>query len=260
MASLPKFVGSSTGWPAEALALVASAQVLSGVKLEQLVVRLQRLTGHSKQACWRFVIQRGIRATIADHRRWTEEEIDFVREELVKRSIEEVADKLHRTPKAIRNMLQRQQLSLRDIRCDRFSLESLSTALRVRKSEIQFWIKQGWLVAAVDTHGKRHSYNITPESLSNLYRRHLPDLLKRGIPNQSLFEAYLQYCYSPKHTLGEQLLDVRRDKRERAAYAATLEGNDSEEGEDEPNEYEQDRHIGLEADRRSVENPDFYPE
>ncbi len=28
----------------------------------------------------------------------------------------------------------------------------------------------------------------------------------------------MQYCYSPKHTVGEQLLDVRRDKRERAAY------------------------------------------
>ena len=28
--------------------------------------------------------------------------------------------------------------------------------------------------------------------------------------NQALFEAYLQYCFSPKHTVGEQLLDVRR--------------------------------------------------
>jgi hypothetical protein len=45
--------------------------------------------------------------------------------------------------------------------------------------------------------------------------------LKRGIPNQALFEAYVQYCFSPKHTVGEQLLDVRRDKRERAAYAAS---------------------------------------
>jgi hypothetical protein len=130
----------------------------------------------------------------------------------------------------------------------------------VRKSEIQFWIKQGWLVAAVDTQGKRPSYCITPESLTALYKRHLPDLLKRGIPNQSLFEAYLQYCYSPKHTLGEQLLDVRRDKRERAAYAAMLEGNESEDEEDEPDEYEEDHRIGLEAARRSVEDPNLSPE
>jgi hypothetical protein len=43
---------------------------------------------------------------------------------------------------------------------------------------------------------------------------------KRRIPNHTLFEAYLQYCFSPKHTTGEQLLEVRRDKRERAAFAA----------------------------------------
>lgn len=46
------------------------------------------------------------------------------------------------------------------------------------------------------------------------------DLMKRGLRNQSLFEAYVEYCFSPKHTVGEQLLDVRRDKRERAAFAA----------------------------------------
>jgi hypothetical protein len=40
------------------------------------------------------------------------------------------------------------------------------------------------------------------------------------MPNLPLFEAYVQYCFSPKHTTGEQLLDVRRDKRERAAFAA----------------------------------------
>jgi hypothetical protein len=67
--------------------------------------------------------------------------------------------------------------------------------------------------------------------------------LKRGIPNQALFEAYVQYCFSPKHTVGEQLLDVRRDKRERAAYAAAeskeLSGDDEdeeEEGQDEDDE------------------------
>ena len=48
-----------------------------------------------------------------------------------------------------------------------------------------------------------------------------------------MFEAFYQYCYTPKHTVGEQLLDVRRDKRERAAYAAlqTSEGNEEEDEE-----------------------------
>jgi hypothetical protein len=71
----------------------------------------------------------------------------------------------------------------------------------------------------------------------SLYKQHHADVLKRGIPNQALFEAYVQYCFSPKHTVGEQLLDVRRDKRERAAYAAAsggeAAGDEEEEDDDE---------------------------
>jgi hypothetical protein len=71
----------------------------------------------------------------------------------------------------------------------------------------------------------------------SLYKQHHADVLKRGIPNQALFEAYVQYCFSPKHTVGEQLLDVRRDKRERAAYSAAnagkAAGDEEEEDDDE---------------------------
>ena len=208
--------------------------MLSGSKLEQLVVRLQRHSGRPKEACWRFIIQYGIKGQ-QDHRRWTETEFEIVREELVKRSIEEVARKVNRTPKAIRNMLNRSDLSLREIRCDLFSVESLASALGVRKTEVIFWIERGWLQASIACRGKRRSYTITPEALMSLYKQHHADVLKRGIPNKALFEAYVQYCFSPKHTVGEQLLDVRRDKRERAAYAAAgAKGadDDEEEGEE----------------------------
>ena len=257
MASLPKSVGSSLDWSNEASALVAQAKVLSGSKLEQLVVRLQRHSGRTKEACWRFVIQHGIKGKV-DHRRWSDSEIDLVREELVKRSVEDVAKKLHRTPKAIRSMMQRHHLRVREIRCDRFSVESLAIALHVRKAEIHLWIKQGWLQATLDTQGKKHCYGITPESLMNLYKRHLPDLLKRGIPNQSLFEAYLQYCYSPKHTTGEQLLDVRRDKKERAAYTATQdsEATDEDEEDDEDERY----HFDVQNEDGFADNADTRPE
>jgi hypothetical protein len=146
--------------------------------------------------------------------------LEIVREELVKGSIEEVAKKIDRTPKAIRNMLRRNRLSLREIRCDLFSVESLASALHVRKAEVVFWIEQNWLQASVADQGKRRFYVITPEALKDLYRHHHGDLMKRGIRNQSLFEAYVEYCFAPKHTVGEQLLVVRRDKRERAAFAA----------------------------------------
>jgi hypothetical protein len=224
-----------SSWSREALAMAELAKVLSGNKLEQLVVRLQRHSGRTKDACWRFIIQYGIKGKV-DHRRWTEPEIEVVREELVKRSVEDVAKKLNRTPKAIRNMLRRNHLSVREIRCDLFSVESLASVLHVRKSEIVFWIEQKWLDASIGNRGKRHFYVIAPEALQQLYKHHQTDLLRRGISNLSLFEAYLQYCYSPKHTVREQLLDVRRDKRERAAFAATNEERSSRPKDEEDDE------------------------
>ena len=235
-----------TRWGAEAFSLVAHAKVLSGNKLEQLVVRLQRHSGRPKQECWRFVIQHGLKNGV-DHRRWTEEEVEFVREELVKRSVEDIAKKLNRTPRAIRSMLMRNHLGLKQIRCDRFSIQSLAHALRVRSDEIRFWIEQNWLQATIAIKGRRKSYIITPEALAILYKNHLPKILARGGRNQALFEAYLQYCFSPKHTLGEQLLDVRRDKRERAAYAV-LNGGSQDNEEDDDGENDEEYRFDLEAD------------
>jgi hypothetical protein len=205
-------------WGPEAIALAKQARVLSGTKLAQLVGRLQRQTGRTQQECWRFVIKYGIKAEF-DNRPWNEEELDEARELITRYSVDEAAKRLNRTPKALRNALHRRRLSVRDIRCDCFSVASLAQALHVSSSEVRHWIEQGWLYANIVKHARRVDYEITAEALNALYKHHLPELLKRRIPNHSLFEAYLQYCFSPKHTIGEQLLDVRRDRRERAAFA-----------------------------------------
>jgi len=242
MANPPPSYAESRRWSAEAMALAAQARVLSGNKLEQLVVRLQRHSGESREACWRFVIQYGLKGK-TDHRRWSEKEIETVREELVRHSVEEIAHRMGRTTKSVRSMLERNGLLVREIRCDLFSLESLAQALRVRKDEILSWIEKGWLQATIHNRGKRRSYSITPEALAHVYKHHLGELIKRGIPNQSLFEAYVQYVHSPKHTVGEQLLEVRRDKRERAAFAAaegTRHRGPVEEGDDDDGDMEED--------------------
>jgi hypothetical protein len=223
MATARPLLGFAPEWGPEAIALAEQAKVLSGNKLAQLVRRLQRQTGRTQEECWRFVIKYGIKAEV-NHRRWRQEELEEARELLTKYSVEEVAKRLNRSGKALRNALQRRQLSIREIRCDCFSLESLAQVLHVRRSEIISWIEQGWLQATITKLANRTSYRITPDALSALYKHHLQDLLKRRIPNQSLFEAYVQYCFSPKHTTGEQLLQVRRDKRERGAFAALHNG------------------------------------
>lgn len=219
--------------------MAAQAKGMPAQMLERLATRIQRHSGRTKDSCWRLIIQYGIKGRL-DYRRWTDPEFDIVREELVKASVDEVAKKVCRTPKAIRNMLRRNNLSLREIRCDLFSVESLSATLRVRKSEVVSWIEKNWLQATVTTRGKRRFYVITPEALRDLYKRHHSDLIKRGIRNLALFEAYVEYCFAPKHTVGEQLLDVRRDKKERAAFAAAGVPDGKEENED----YENDQEMG----------------
>jgi hypothetical protein len=218
-------------WGTNAIALAEQAKVLSGVKIAQLVRKLQRQTGYTSEDCWRFVIQYGIKAEF-DNRRWKDGELEVARELITKYSVEEVAKKLNRTPKGLYSALHRRQLRVREIRCDCFSVVSLARALHVRTAEVQFWIEKGWLEASVEKRKGRGTYRITPEAIAALYKNHLHDLQKR-IPNQSLFDAYVQYCFAPKHTVGEQLLDVRRDKRERAAYAALQSGaTDSDGGEE----------------------------
>lgn len=204
-------------WDDEARRLASQARALSGEKLIELISRLQRITGNSKDACWRFIRRHGLSGK-HDYRRWTPEEFDQLREGLASHPLQTVAKKLGRTEESIRSILARNGLSVRSIRCDLFSVESLATALKVGRREVLYWIEQGWLETSVEKHGNRTFHTASPDALARLYRNHLLQLIERGLPNRGLFEAYLQYCYVPKHTTGSQLLDVRRDKREREAF------------------------------------------
>ena len=213
-------------WSDEARAMAVQARVLSGDKIDQLVRRLQRHSGRSRESCWRFVLQTGLKIR-DEHRRWTETEIETAREHLATHTVEETARVLGRSVKSVRCALHRNDLKVREIRCDWMSINSLARILHVRKTEIQSWIEKGWLEATVRVHGKRSSYVITPEAFRTLYSHHLNDLLtQKKIPNVALFEAFYNYCFVPKHTIGTQLLMVRRDKREREAYAASQTDDD----------------------------------
>jgi hypothetical protein len=219
--------------------------VLSGQKLDQLVRRLQRQTGRTREACWRFVLQYGLKSR-DEHRRWTEEELENLRETLSSHSVEEAARILSRSPNAIRCALRRNSLKVKDIRCDCFSVEALARILRIRKSEIHAWIEKNWLEATTRLTGKRMTHIITPEAFHALYTHHLRDLLEqKRVPNVALFEAFYNYCFVPKHTIGTQLLTVRRDKRERAAFAAVQEGGEIEEEDDENEDYRFDLKVDL---------------
>lgn len=217
--TLPKDIDSRPveRWSDEAKRLAIQAKSLSGEKLIELVSKMQRITGNTKDACWRFIRQHALRGK-HDYKRWTQDEFERLREELATHSLSTVARKLGRSAESIRSILSRNGLSVRSIRCDLFSVESLAAALRVNRREVLSWIQNGWLDARVEERGKHRIYIVSPEALQHLYKAHLHELLSRGLPNRTLFEAYLQYCFAPKHTTGSQLLNVRRDKKERDAF------------------------------------------
>jgi hypothetical protein len=149
-----------------------------------------------------------------------EEEIDQVRELLVANSFEEVAKKIGRSPSSVKHLCSRLGIRSRELRCDLFSVTGLAAAMHVRKAEILFWIEQGWLEAVREDDGRPSSYKISPEALQRCLREHLSDLQKRNVRSANILAVFQQYCYVPKHTVGEQLLQVREAKREQAAYEA----------------------------------------
>jgi hypothetical protein len=90
--------------------------------------------------------------------------------------------------------------------------------MHVRKAEIVLWIDQGWLEATNEGQGRTVAYLISPEALQRCLREQLQDLQKRNIRSSTILAVFNQFCYVPKHTVGEQLLQVREAKREQAAY------------------------------------------
>jgi hypothetical protein len=71
--------------------------------------------------------------------------------------------------------------------------------------------------------GRTVAYLISPDALQRCLREQLQDLQKRNSRRSTIVAVFHQFCYVPKHTVGEQLLQVREAKREQAAYeSATL--------------------------------------
>ena len=208
-------------WSQEAYTIARQARSLNFLKVEPLIKTLQKTSGRSRRDCV-LLIHQCVQEKIPQ-RSWTEEEIDQVRELLVANPVEVVAKKIGRTPSSVKHLCSRVGIRSRELRCDLFSVTGLAAAIHVRKAEILVWIEQGWLEALRDDETRPTSYKISPEALQRCLREHLSDLQKRNIRSANILAVFQQYCYVPKHTVGEQLLQVREARREQTAYdSATL--------------------------------------
>jgi hypothetical protein len=147
--------------------------------------------------------------------------------------IEQVATKLGRTVKAVYNALSRSKVSLREARCDLHTRSSIARVLHVRREEVDKWIREGWLLQTTFTVGSRSIRYITPDAFVTFWKTYQKEILTKRRFHFGRFEAFYQYCYTPKHTVGEQLLNVRSDKRERLAFAASSANSADEDDDDE---------------------------
>jgi integrase len=91
----------------------------------------------------------------------------------------------------------------------------------------EYWLLAMYCAAVAAGTGCRSweikNLQLQPEALQRCLREHLQDLQKRNIRSATILAVFNQFCYVPKHTVGEQLLQVREAKREKAAYeSATL--------------------------------------
>jgi len=119
---------------------------------------------------------------------------------------------------------ERNDLSIRNIRCDLMSIHSMARILHVRKSEIRSWIEKGWLEATVcpTANGQqrlsplKHSVRSTHDTSANS--------LRRRESQRGAVRGFLQLLLRAQAHHRTQLLTVRRDKRERAAFMAMQNG------------------------------------
>ncbi len=207
-------------WSDDAYALARQARSLNFLKIEPLIQRLQQTSGRSRRDC--LVLIHRCAQQQPQRRPWTDQEIDQVRELLIANPVETVASKLGRSASSVKQLCGRLGIRVRELRCDLFSINSLAAAMHVRKAEIVYWIEQGWLEAERKDQGRNSCYKISPEALQHCLRERLAELQKRNIRSATILAVFNQFCYVPKHTVGEQLLQVREAKREQAAYETAI--------------------------------------
>ena len=194
------------------------ARALNALKLDRHVKALMAQTGRSQRDCT-LLVHSYLRED-AQLRRWSEEEVERVRELLVSHSVEEAARKVGRSIAAVRSLCKRQAISLRELRCDLFTVDSLAAVMGVRRAEILYWIEQGWLQAQQAAGSIGSGRRVTPEALQRCLRLYRDQLAKRNVRSTRMLKVFEEYCYVPKHTEGEQLLQVREAKREHSAFLA----------------------------------------
>ena len=213
-------------WTEEAERLVGSYK--DGLKngtnqksAASLIGKLVLLSGNPRDACLRFMHQRGI-GQKRRYRFWTKPEQQRLVDLLETSTVEEAARVLQRTPGSLRSMLQRLGESAQRGR-DWFTIYSLAEALHIRADEVQKWVNNGWIKSRiVETTGIKKRL-IDPDDFSDFIRNRGPSVVGRRLKPEGL--SFVQnFVFPPKHA---HLLPLRKTRESSVAKPDEKEAEDS---------------------------------
>jgi hypothetical protein len=130
-----------------------------------LCEQLMALTGHDKDACWRFLKKHGVERPGASRRKeFGEERANSIIEYVSEHGVQAATKRFHCEPKTIYNLYQRYGYSIRQTG-ETFSLRQICSFLCVRRSQVLRWIEEGLLSARQDRCDSRMYYSIHPDEL-----------------------------------------------------------------------------------------------
>lgn len=211
-------------WPKEARELVRVNLQAKGRELTSLITRLAEMTGNPRDACFRFARDLGLTAK-KPYRKWSRKESDQLLQLLESHPKRVVALKLKRSLNSV-ELMQRRLGVNSTMYHDSFSKHQLAVLLHIRPRAIQKWIDDGLLTARIEGSEKARRILIDTGEFTRFCKQH-PDAILRGHVREDRLDFVFKFAFPRSHV---DLLPVREAKKERAAYAAQMDGESDDFG------------------------------
>jgi hypothetical protein len=169
---------------------MAAAGLNSPQKLRILVAELSELTGYSRSACLRFIRQMGARHRFR-YRRWPASGRQY--------RVAESARPMRCSKASVDAPPRRMDLRSGRLR-DRFSLQEMEKLLHLRKSDLELWIRNGWLKATTVKTENAERTVIFLEDLRKFCHAHREKIVKA--PSEEERQAFIDENLFPPQQPG----------------------------------------------------------
>jgi hypothetical protein len=196
-------------WPKEAFKLIRQKRHPAA-----LCEELASLTGHDKDACWRFLKRNGIERPGSKSRRsFPPDRVDSIIEYIGGHGVGAASERFGCKPKALYNLPDRHGHTRLGKDC--LSLRQFCANFRVKHRQAFEWMDRGLLaVTREESRTGRVRYSIEFKDLRKFCEEHR-NLLLTNRTSEARLEFLEEFVFAPKHA---DLLPTRESKREGEAF------------------------------------------